>query len=169
MNDLNLETKRTKLLPFKKKDLALFHKINVDPFVRQYLWDDDQISLELAEDILNTNEKHFKDKQYGLWAIQLKSTQEIIGYTGLWFFFEEPQPQLLYAILKPYTGQGYATECAQKIINYAFQKLNFDYLIAATDLPHQASQKVAKRLGMELAEQRMEEGKPTLFYKINKK
>lgn len=162
-----LKTARTLLSPFGKEDLALFHDLNTDPFIRRYLWDDEVIPLELANELLEKNEAHFAEDQFGLWKIQLKSTGELVGYTGLWYFFAEPQPQLLYALLEMHCGKGLATECAQRIIDYAFNQLQFPHLVAAMDQPHEASRKVAERLQMQWTATREERGKPTLFYRID--
>ncbi len=166
---LTLTTKRLRLTPFQVEDLDLFHQINTDPFVREFLWDNSVIDQETVREILKINQNQFELSQSGLWKINRIDQPEVIGYTGLWNFFDEPQPQLIYALLPGFSKQGYATEAAQTIIEYAFDQLGFTYLIAATDEPHLASQKVAKRLGMSFEERRVEDGKLTLFYRIEKK
>lgn len=165
---LEIITKRLTLTPFQAEDLDLFLQINRDPFVRVYLWDNMIIDRDTAREILKTNQKQFELSQYGLWKIRKVDHNETIGYTGLWYFFDEPQPQLIYALLPSFSKQGFATEAAQAIIDYAFDSLGFSYLVAATDEPHLVSQKVAQRLGMSFVEKRTEEGKPTLFYRIEK-
>ncbi|WP_422106587.1 GNAT family N-acetyltransferase [Winogradskyella sp.] len=165
--NLELQTKRFRLIPFDVKDSMLFLKLNNTDFVKKYLWDDMSISLKDAEDIMNQNRLLFKNHNYGLWKITLKENHQVVGYTGLWHFFEEAQPQLIYALLKAYTGQGIASESARAIINYASNKLGFDYLLAANDEANISSQKVAERIGMHFIERRLEDGKPTLFYKID--
>ncbi|MEM6377695.1 MAG: GNAT family N-acetyltransferase [Bacteroidota bacterium] len=164
-----IETVRMYLIPFQISDYQIFHFLNTDPFVRKYLWDDEQITLDTAKEILIINESHFERHDYGLWKVYLKATRELIGYTGLWFFFEEPQPQLIYALLEPHSKKGYATEFAQTIIDYSFNQLGFRYLIAATDEPHISSQALAKRIGMSLFKKLCKEGKTTLFFKIHNK
>ena len=159
-----LTSNRLRLIPFEQADSKIFHSINTCPFVRKYLWDDEVISLELTSDILAKNDLHFSADKYGLWKIVLKENQEVAGYAGLWFFFDEGQPQLLYALKQQYTGSGFASEAAKLVIDYAFTKLGFGYLIASTDKPNVASQKVAERLGMEMIEEREVEGKITLFF-----
>ncbi len=164
--NLTLETERLHLIPFQRSDTDLFLDLNTDPFIRKYLWDDQIISEPTATDILLQNVSHFRHEKYGLWKIRLKSRSEIIGFTGLWYFFDEPQPQLICAILEPFTRQGYASEASMQIIHYAFNELGFEYIIAATDEPHEASQSAALSLGMSFVEKRIEKGKPTLFFKI---
>ncbi len=164
----SLTTTRLQLTPFVLEDKVLFLNMNIDPYVRKYLWDDEIIDKRAATEILVQNQKHFQEDQYGLWKINLKNDDQVIGYVGLWYFFDEPQPQLIYALLEPYTKRGFALEAAKSIIDYAFERLDFNYLIAATDEAHQASQNVALSLGMRLFETRTKNGKPTLFYRIEK-
>lgn len=159
-------TDRLSLHPFATEDANIFHEINIDPFVRQYLWDDEVISQELAIEVMAQNVKHFAEGQFGLWKISLKAADSIIGYTGLWYFFDEPQPQLIYALLPAFTGLGYAKEAAEQIINYTFSQLSFDYLLAATDLPHLASQKLAAKLGMKKIDTKEIDGKTTVFFRL---
>ena len=163
MKTLIFNSDRLQLIPFNTNDVSKFHSLNTNSFIRKFMWDDEIISLDTAQEIIIQNKKYFEENQYGIWKIILLSTEETIGYTGLWYFFDEPQPQLIYALLEPYTGQGLATEAARLIIEYAFKSLNFSYLIAATDEPHLASQKVAERLGMNFLEKRIENEKPTIF------
>ncbi len=169
MQSPTLSSPRLHLTPFSKEELALFHQMNTSPFVRQYLWDDEIIPLELAEQILDQNTRHFQDDQFGLWKITSKGTDNFIGYAGLWFFFEESQPQLIYALHPEAAGNGYATEAARLVIDYAFHELGFEYLLAATDKPHLASQAVARRLGMQQNRIESMDGKVTVFFRLEKK
>ncbi|MEM9392107.1 MAG: GNAT family N-acetyltransferase, partial [Bacteroidota bacterium] len=140
-----LITSRLKLIPFTVEDEALFLFLNQDAFIRKYLWDDEVISQETSAEILRENQSLFEVNGYGLWKIMPLESEKVIGYTGLWYFFGEPQPQLIYIVLKSYTKRGYATEAGKTVIRYAFENLGFTYLIAATDESHMASQAVAKR------------------------
>ncbi|WP_422079923.1 GNAT family N-acetyltransferase [Ulvibacterium sp.] len=169
MENFHLKTDRLHLIPFTPRDAKMFQQLNNDPFIRKYLWDDELIDETTALELMEQNKKHFEENGYGLWKIRLKQSLETFGYVGLWSFFDEPQPQLIYALLEPYSKQGYATEAGGSIVDYAFDRLGFDYLIAATDEPHLESQKVAQRLGMSFAEKRIENEKPTLFYRIDKR
>ena len=165
---MQLTTERLILTPMSSGDLEVFHTINTDPFVRKYLWDDEEIPIAVSEEILQEVEKRFREENWGLWKIESGSDKECLGYTGLWYFFDEDQPQLLFALLPQHAGKGYATEAARKIIDYAFNQLGYTYLIAATDPPNQASINACMRLGMKLVEQKEVDGKVTLFYSLDR-
>lgn len=162
-----LQTDRLSLLPMNEGDLEVFHKTNINPFVREFLWDDQQIPKSLSEEILIEVKKRFNNEKWGLWKIVDSNSGHYMGYIGFWFFFDEQIPQLLYALLPEYTGNGYATEAGAKIIKYAFEYLNFDYLIATMDKPNKGSVNVCKRLNMSFVEEKEIENKPILFYRLN--
>ncbi len=163
-----LQTDRLILHPLSDTDFEWFLELNSTPFVRQYLWDDALIDGATVDDILAQNARHFREDGYGLWKMSTREGQDAVGYVGLWFFFDEVQPQLLYAISEQFTGNGYATEAAKAVMNYAFDRLGFTYLIAATDEPHVSSQKVARRLGFQWVETKEENGKRTSFFRLDK-
>ncbi len=166
-NDLTLETKRLNLKPFSRGEAKLFRELSVDPFIRKYLWDDEKISFSLAQEIMSKNNEYFEQRGFGIWKMEEKEEGKIIGYTGLWYFFQEDQPQLIYAIKEKYTKQGLATEAAKRILDYAFEQLQFTYLVASTDEENRESMKVAESIGMKKREKKLIDGKPTAFFELS--
>ena len=163
-----LKTQRLVLKPIVESDLNTLHGILTNFYVRRYLCDGEILSLPQVEEMLTENKKLFEEKKFGLWFIETKNEREIIGFVGLWYFFEEEQPQLLYALLPTATKKGYATEAATKIIEYCFDELGFEYVVASCDRPNIESLKVAERLGMRQVEERIMNGNPILFFRIDK-
>jgi [ribosomal protein S5]-alanine N-acetyltransferase len=163
-----LATRRCHLKPWPQEAWVEFHALNASRYVRRFLWDDEVISEETAREILVENERLFSTQGYGIWQMIGRQSEALLGYVGLWSFFAEPQPQLIYALNGEYAGQGLATECAAQVVQYAFQKLNFPYLLASTDAGHLASQQVAIRLGMQLMEKRTVDGRETWFYRLDR-
>lgn len=144
----------------------MLHSIFIDPYVRKYLCDDNILSLQQVEEMLLESQKLFDEKRFGLWFIETKDEQAIIGFVGLWYFFEENQPQLVYALLPQATNKGYATEAATKILEYAFNEIGYEYLLASSDKPNIESHKVAERLGMKKVEERIINDNPIIFFRI---
>ncbi len=122
--------------------------------------------MSLSGEILEESIQKFRQQKWGLWKIVLRG--KIIGYTGLWRFFNEEQPQLIFALLPDYTKQGYATESARCIVNYAFNVLDYEYLVAALDTENLDSAKVCRNLGMHLSSERKIDGKPTSFFTLKR-
>lgn len=85
---------------------------------------------------------------------------------GRWYFCSEDQPQLLYAVLPEYIGQGFATEALITIVKYCFEKLGFIYVDASCDNPNIPSHKTALRIGMKKLKEDVIDGKPLTFYRM---
>lgn len=163
----SLSTERLQLRAVTENDLNVFHETLLNPFVRKYLCDDKILSLEQTQEFIEVSQKNFENKQFGLWLMYTKSDWQFIGFVGLWYFFDEPQPQLIYALLPNATKKGYATEAVNHLIEYCFNVLGYSYLIASCDEPNLESQKLAERIGMKLVEKREVNGKPLLFFRID--
>jgi [ribosomal protein S5]-alanine N-acetyltransferase len=164
--NFELATQRLRLKPILASDSIALHNIFVDPYIRKYLCDDLVWSLEQVEEMSLESQNLFDTKKFGLWFIETKDKQEIIGFVGLWYFFDEEQPQLVYALLPKATKKGYATEASVKIVEYCFNKLGYRYVLASCDQPNLESKKVAERIGMSKVEERVINGNPIVFFKI---
>ncbi|MBD1998855.1 GNAT family N-acetyltransferase [Leptolyngbya sp. FACHB-541] len=162
------ETQRLQLSPVLEEELDVLHKIFIDPYVRRYLCDDEDWSLQQVEEMLSESQKLFNEKNFGLWLIRTRDNEEIIGMTGLWYFFEEEQPQLVYALLPQATKKGYATEAAARILECCFDELGYQYLVASCDRPNLESRRVAERIGMKEVEERIVNGNPLTFFKVER-
>jgi ribosomal-protein-alanine N-acetyltransferase len=162
------ETQNLVLKPILESELTTLHMIFTDSYVRKYLCDDKIFSLQQVEEMLKQSIKHFEEEKFGLWFIKINSENEVIGFVGLWYFFDEEQPQLIYALLPKALKKGYATEAATKILEYCFDELGYAYLVASCDRPNVASQKVAERLGMRKMEEKVVNGSPIVFFRLEK-
>ncbi len=107
---------------------------------------------------------------YGDRAVELKDTGQLIGSAGLvpclgafgllpGFYPAACQPDsycnttvmgLYYEFSPAYRRQGYASEAAGSLIDYAFNTLRLERIIAETDFDNLASQGVMRRLGMQI-------------------
>lgn len=165
-----LKTERLILDPILESDLNTLHTILVDPFVRKYLCDDQVFSLEQVKGMIDQSQRLFEQENLGLWFIRRKADEEtkVIGFVGLWYFFNEEHPQLLYALLPQALKQGYATEAAKRILIYCFEDLGFGSLLASCDPPNLESQKLAIRLGMHKIEEKTVDGQPLVFFSIDR-
>lgn len=149
-------------------ETGLLHQTLTDPFVRKYLMDDEIIPDEKAEEFIQLNEQHFNEKSWGLWKIVIKESNAYAGFAGLWIFFDEDQPQLLYGLLPDKLKNGYAVEAATAVVDYAFTNLKFNYITAACDTPNTASQKVCERLTMVNTEDKEINGHQITLYRLDK-
>ena len=92
----------------------------------------------------------YKEYGFGLWAVILKETDEMIGQCGLTMqpWNEEEVLEIGYLFQRAYWHQGYATEAAKACKEYAFTVLNADEVCSIIRDTNTASQNVALRNGM---------------------
>jgi [ribosomal protein S5]-alanine N-acetyltransferase len=128
--------------------LHAFHSLVVDAHVRRYLMDDTIFPREWTEERVRDSEALFVTRGVGLWLARELASGTLAGFCG---FLElpsvHPDPQLVYALLEPFTGRGYATEMASAAIAHARRQPGFDEIIAAVDDVNTASLRVIEKLG----------------------
>ena len=96
----------------------------------------------------------YRERGYGLWAVVLKQTGEMIGQCGvtrqLWN--GEEMLEIGYLFRHSHWHQGYATEAARACMEYAFNVLGASEVCSIIRDNNIPSQQVALRNGMRKAE-----------------
>jgi len=103
-----------------------------------------------AREWLDRQLARYREDGFGLWAVILKETGEMIGQMGItWQPVEnERVPEIGYLFNRAYWHNGYAAEAAVACKQYAFEVLGFPEIysiIRASNIP---SMNVAIRNGM---------------------
>jgi RimJ/RimL family protein N-acetyltransferase len=83
----------------------------------------------------------------------LKKTGELIGDCGLEQMKGMGAAELGYDFRSAFWNQGYATEAAMAVRDYAFGVLRLPQLISLIRVGNLASKRVAEKVGMTLAEE----------------
>lgn len=140
-------TQRLIIRPFAESDIESAYKMNLDPKVSQYTGDGGIVSLEetrkrIKNDVLGDYKKY----GYGRMAVELKNTQEFIGFTGLKYLEDMNKVDLGFRFLSTQWGKGYATESALPMIEYGFEKLQLQEIIAMVLPRNKASVHVLEKL-----------------------
>ena len=82
-------------------------------------------------------------------AVEHQEEGKVIGLLSL-ILQRHRQAEIGYALAAGYRGQGYATEAARGLVDYAFTTLGLHRLSANTNSENVASQRLLERLGMSL-------------------
>jgi [ribosomal protein S5]-alanine N-acetyltransferase len=146
---LSLETKRLLLRPMLATDLDALHLIFTDPKVMAS-FDGELLSRVQMEHWLRRNLDHQNEFGYGLFSVILKANGTLIGDCGLEQMVIDGMQiaELGYDFCSDYWHQGYATEAALAVRDYAFDVLKLPQLISLIRFGNAASQRVAEKVGM---------------------
>lgn len=151
-----LATPRTILREYSQKDFKTLCTILGDSQTMA-AWGQGFETQETQE-WLDKQIKSYQQNGFGIWAIIDKKTGEIIGNAGLNYATvyahktsqEQPQNiiEIAYLLRREFWGKGYATECANACMDYAFSVLGLEKIYCFIKEDNVASIKVAQRLGM---------------------
>ena len=146
----SLTTERLILRQWKSEDHAPFAELNSCKEVMEYFpstlneVESLNLAIKLAQLISN--------RGWGLWAVEEKSSNEFIGFVGLHNSPAElevsPAIEIGWRLSKQFWGKGYATEAAEKVLEFAFNDLNIACVVSFTAAVNKPSQKVMSRIKM---------------------
>ena len=103
-----------------------------------------------AEHTVREAQQGYQQQGYGCWAAVLKENGSLIGWCGLLdqTVQDVPVVEVAYNLAKPYWGRGLATEAAQAIKAWGFERLPVVRLVSLITPDNLASQNVARKNGM---------------------
>jgi RimJ/RimL family protein N-acetyltransferase len=145
-----IETARLILRRFRESDLASFMAYRNDPEVARY---------QSWESITRRDAMHFIAEQsrrepgvVGKWfqfAAESKADGILAGDCALLLLNSAPRiGEIGYTFARAYQGNGLATEAARAVIDYAFDTLGLNRVIATCDCRNLPSQALMERLPM---------------------
>ena len=112
----------------------------------------------------------YKTNGFGLWAVILKENNEFIGDCGLSIqnIDGEKLPEIGYHIKKEYWRNGYASEAANAVKEWAFKNTSYTRLYSYMVKENVASYKTAESIGMEKVKEYQDKEEALLVYSISK-
>lgn len=156
----SLRTQRLLLRHFHIEDLEQIHRVIFSDAEVMRFGDGPQ-TKEWTHQWLGRHIAGYEKYGYGPCAIIEQNAQKIIGYCGLFYFPDingKEEVEIGYRLAHSTWGQGYATEAAGTVRDFAWKTLNLSRLVALIDPANIASLRVAKKLGMQYEGEVMLEG-----------
>lgn len=143
-----LETERLYLRKMNPSDYEALSKMLQDEET-MYAYEG-AFSDEETQEWLDRQIDRYREYGFGLWAVVLKETDEMIGQCGLTMqqWNGRQVLEIGYLLQRAYWHNGYATEAAKACKEYAFTKLDADEVCSIIRDTNTASQNVAQRNGM---------------------
>ena len=91
---------------------------------------------------------HQEEHGFGLWAVELRTTHEVLGAAGLNHLADTPEIEVGYRFLREHWGRGYATEAARAAIQFGLGELRLERIVAVTLPTNRPSRHVMEKCGM---------------------
>ncbi|WP_321288298.1 GNAT family N-acetyltransferase [uncultured Sunxiuqinia sp.] len=149
--DIIIETKRLLIRKINSNDLEYLLEIYNNPQNMIFIPNSDfrwtKEKLKEKYDKINQDYKN----GFGIYAVQIKNSDLIIGEAGLFNSFHDLKHlELGYILNNRFWRKGYGSEICNSLIDYGFRKLKLDKLTARMFKQNIASIKLSESCGMNL-------------------
>ncbi|WP_145373320.1 GNAT family N-acetyltransferase [Staphylococcus cohnii] len=150
-----IETERLRLRDWQAEDLLPFQQMNANHQVRRHF--PSLLSYRRSEHDMKKMNDIIINHGIGLFAVELKETNGWLGFIGLnyvpkdskYTFDELPFYEIGWRLIPEVWGNGFATEGAEAVLQYAKQH-GINDVYAFTSENNAPSRKVMEKIGMEL-------------------
>lgn len=142
-----IETERLYLREMTDEDFQALYKVLADPNIMQhypYTFDEKRVRYWIERNI-----ERYRIFGFGLWAVCLKETGELIGDCGLTMQLigGEIKPEIGYHIRADKQLKGYAKEAAIAVRDWTFDNTPFNIVYSCMKHTNEASAKTAVSYG----------------------
>ncbi|HXA83795.1 MAG TPA: GNAT family N-acetyltransferase [Candidatus Dormibacteraeota bacterium] len=143
-----LETERLRLREFVPQDADALAAVLGDPVAMQYY--PAPFDRKEVEEWIGRNIQRYRREGYGLWAMLLKDSGDLIGDCGCALQEVEGRNEVEvgYHVRRDLWSKGYATEAALACMEYAFVRLGATRVISMIRPKNLQSRRVAEKNGL---------------------
>lgn len=130
-----------------ENDLEAAIRLWGDPEVMSYVDDGQPMDAASIKQSLFYGQQHQQKYQCQHWAVELKSSGQVIGCCGFNLYEGGPDLEMVFHFTRAHWGQGYATEAGQAALTYAQTSLKPPRIVAGVHPENKASERVLLKLG----------------------
>lgn len=135
-------------------NLQLRRPMEADALILSDLWRNEKvrqflggiISNEMINEKITSIQNHWDKYQFGLWSVVKKDHNEVIGVCGL--HHSDDGIELSYMFFPSWWGKGFAKEALMASLNYGFNTLGINKIIAITQEANHNSRYLLENMGM---------------------
>ncbi len=161
-----IETERLRLRGFRPDDLDALCQVFGDPEVMKYISGGKPRTREATEEGLLRSIEGWRNRGFGLWAVEEKVTDHMVGYCGLIPLDETPEIEVAYGLAKSVWGRGFAVEAARAALEFGFKELKLERIVAVVNPLNVASQRVLEKLWMKYTKNARYYGADLMYYEL---
>lgn len=146
-----IETERLILRNWQASDAEPYFRINQDPRVIEFL--PSSMTMEQVQSFIVHMQQQWEAYHYTLWAVEEKSSGQLIGFIGLSSLdlspLFPPCVEIGWRLDADFWGKGYATEGAKAALAYGFEQCELDEITAITVPANVRSIRVMEKIGLQ--------------------
>lgn len=134
---------------FTDADRAPFAAIVADREVMRHL--QGPIGRRRSDELVDRIHGCWRERGWGLWAVEVRESGGLVGFTGLWPAAElpgGPGVEVGWRLAREVWGRGYAPEAARASLAFAFDELGLDEVVSCTAAGNHASLRVMAKIGL---------------------
>lgn len=161
-----VQNERIYLRKLTSNDAIHFLELNNDPLVIQFTGDIPFKDLNSAELFLKNYPNYDRDG-YGRWAVCDRKTDLFLGWCGLNKSQNDGSIDVGFRFFKEHWGKGLASMATRLCIDYGFNVLNLDQIVARVYVKNKASIRVLQKSGLQFIKEINYDGNKALFYTIH--
>ena len=161
-----LETERLIMRPMVEADVDEIFAMRSDEDIMRFIRKPQGRSESF--DWIKLVSERWDGEKLGFCTVIEKKTDKFLGWCGLWRLLETDEMEIGYAIEKVNWGKGFATEAAERFMQYAFEELKTEKLVAVARPENTASRRVMEKLGMQFVKTGEFYGQSLVQYAISK-
>jgi ribosomal-protein-alanine N-acetyltransferase len=160
-----IRTQRLELQPMNLADLAWYADFASDPEVMQYIGAG-PLTYAQARERLARYVRCWEEHGLGMFGVRLREDDVPVGWAGLQPLNGSPEIEVGYAFGKAAWGRGFATEVASAAVQWGFEELGLDRIVAVASSENEGSRRVMDKLGMHYEGMRPVYGHDSVYYSL---
>jgi ribosomal-protein-alanine N-acetyltransferase len=148
-----IETDRLLLREILPTDEMALFLLDRNPNVHRYLGNKPISTVQESKKHIDHIRNQYIQNGIGRFAVVLKETDEVIGWSGIKFITEPENNhvdfyEIGYRFIEEYWGKGYAYESAKAWVDYGFDQMKIKKIYASANKENLGSIKILKKIGM---------------------
>ena len=167
---MQLETQRLLLREIRPSDFDDLLRMNSDPDIMKYVGDGSvRNDEEMLQEFNMLMSNYARKTGLGILAAELKNSHVFVGAIGLVYYENTTEIEIGYRFLKEHWNKGYATEASLALLQYGFETLGLQKIVASAFVDNSGSTRVMEKIGMRYIDNRLHYGRMQAYYEIERK
>jgi RimJ/RimL family protein N-acetyltransferase len=142
-----IATDRLRLRAFQASDLDAYAAMQANPEVMRLMVMGRTSTRVEVWRTMATSLGSWLLRGYGMWACEKIDGGAFVGSIGIFQPLDWPEPEIAYALDRPYWGQGFATEAVRTARDWLFEHFPLPRAASFIRPENHASKRVVEKLG----------------------